>query len=131
LTLPSLSALPCDAGPPFFVQEHQVTEAEAAAAPPAKGGKGKESLSNDDLARLIVVKPVGGAGGRGWGWAAGARRGAGACTGAPVLPDSLPKRAAAAPHMPGGGGAAPKRPPPPPPPVSPAEPAQPAEAAGG
>jgi hypothetical protein len=34
-----------------------VTEAEAAAAPPAKGGKGKESLSNDDLARLIVVKP--------------------------------------------------------------------------
>ena len=34
-------------------------EAEAAAAePPKSGGKGKESLSNADLARLIVVKPV-------------------------------------------------------------------------
>ena len=32
---------------------------QAAAAPPAAaGGKGKESLSNDDLARLNVVKPV-------------------------------------------------------------------------
>lgn len=40
-------------------QEHAVKEAEAAAAePPKTGGKGKESLSNADLARLIVVKPV-------------------------------------------------------------------------
>ena len=39
-------------------QEHAVKEAEAAAAAPPKGGKGKETLSNTDLARLIVVKPV-------------------------------------------------------------------------
>ncbi|KAI7844978.1 hypothetical protein COHA_001344 [Chlorella ohadii] len=39
-------------------EEHAVKEAEAAAAePPKSGGKGKESLSNADLARLIVVKP--------------------------------------------------------------------------
>lgn len=53
------SAQPLCPRPPAAAQEHQVTEAEAAAAPPPKGGKGKESLSNDDLARLIVVKPVG------------------------------------------------------------------------
>lgn len=39
-------------------EEHDVKEAEAAEAKQgAVRGKGKESLSNDDLARLIVVKP--------------------------------------------------------------------------
>lgn len=42
-----------------LLQEHDVKEAEAAEAKQgAVRGKGKESLSNDDLARLIVVKPV-------------------------------------------------------------------------
>jgi hypothetical protein len=37
-----------------------VKEAEAATVPSATGGRGKEVMSNADLAKLIVVKPVSG-----------------------------------------------------------------------
>ena len=49
--------LPCSA----LLQEHDVKEAEAAAKGPPAGARAsdKESLSNADVARLIVVKEVG------------------------------------------------------------------------
>ena len=60
LQLPTHAPVPC----PSFLQEHDVKEAVAAAKGPPTGARAsergdKESLSNADVARLIVVKPVG------------------------------------------------------------------------